>query len=71
MVAAQSASHEGMLASNIVDRCACGAFVRAADTVGEVEPGFGNDGYTCFVGNHRGAFCQIMAGSGPAPVLEF
>lgn len=43
MVAAQSASHEGMLAGRIVDRRARGAFVRAADSVGEIEPGFGND----------------------------
>jgi hypothetical protein len=46
MVADQSASHEGMLASNIVNRCACGAIARAADTVGKVEPGFGKSAIT-------------------------
>ncbi len=72
MIAAESACDQRVLGGGIADRSACGApAARTADTVGEFEPGFGNDQQTCLVGKHRGAFRQIEARGRPAPVLGF
>src|SRR5206468_177698 len=43
VVAAEGARNQGVLSGGFVDRLAGGAAAGAADTVGEIEPGFGND----------------------------
>jgi hypothetical protein len=54
-----------------VDCSACAAAAGAANAIGKVEPGFGNDEKTCPVGKLCRPLAQIEAGSGPAPVLGF
>jgi len=71
IIAAESARDEGVLSGVVVARSACGASAGAPDTVGEIEPGFGNDEQAYLVVKHRRTFGQIEAGGGPAPVLGF
>src|SRR5947209_3049701 len=59
-----------MLGGGIVD-CSVSAAAGAANAIGKVEPGFGNDEKTCPVGKLCRPLAQIEAGSRPAPVLGF
>jgi hypothetical protein len=43
IAAAESARNQGVLSGGIVDRLAGGAAAGAADAIGKVEPGFGDD----------------------------
>jgi hypothetical protein len=50
---------------------ALGITAISRDAIGKVEPRFGDEQKTRFVGKHRRPFCQIKARGRQSPVLEF
>jgi hypothetical protein len=49
----------------------CGFAAVSGDALGEVQPCFGDNEQTRFIGKHGCPFCQIKAGCSQSPVLEF